>query len=762
MDPSPSSSKWPSNPNDDSRHAFIHIQPSVRQTVVTTTTTTTIHHAPVRVPRPASPILSGNYAEDRRRYPLHFAVNDNAAQYRNAKLDVEQSSTSTSNAASNAPDAFSISKQFDFRIVGEGQNPSNAIKATYSAQSTLAVPAQPNLANSGASILDPKGKKRMRPEDEARLFSNSPRGPDSPRPSILQSSPASHVTPGSSLIVRPLKRPRQTSDDGLALTDFEARSIHKPFSIQPPSSMLHTPDNSFFLEDRIRKSSPNADNPHLLQHLTTYEDHEQSVSGGVLTAPHTEAVLPSPNLSPRISASELESQESELIPLISSHHDAFVAGETSSSDAVLRSHVYPPAHEQVIETTETTTTDLEQIPETLMKSREMAVILSLPSLVQEFAALPSSTQFHVFSQLLKHVPVGVLQHVNALLTPALKRDFITDLPPELAALILSQLDFRDVLSCTLVSHSWRGCINGQGRLWANLLKRDRLWVGDSDPEKTEDAEAASLSRHGARNLRTGAERSIRELLAMQDHQSQAFLQRWKHGVWDHSLSLKTAAVPANIKIAAARAAVPRPSGAAGPNMPDVKPDRLVRKLRRSTTKLYNSEGGSRPMPASPTLGNEAPMQILPIHSTLTTSQNSRKRSSDYVHPLKLLYKKRKAIAHHWARPAPPRRVTVAAGHSSVVTCLQFDNSKLVSASDDPFIDVYDIVTGERTSRLHGHEGGVWALQYIGNVLVSGSTDRTLRIWDLTTGLCTHVFTGHTSTVRCLQIVEPVNGKSRLP
>ena len=91
-----------------------------------------------------------------------------------------------------------------------------------------------------------------------------------------------------------------------------------------------------------------------------------------------------------------------------------------------------------------------------------------------------------------------------------------------------------------------------------------------------------------------------------------------------------------------------------------------------------------------------------------------------------------------------------------MTCLQFDKDKIVSASDDHSINVFDTRTGATKARLDGHEGGVWALQYIGNILVSGSTDRTVRVWDLEKGVCTHIFVGHTSTVRCLQIVEPEN------
>jgi F-box and WD-40 domain protein CDC4 len=65
------------------------------------------------------------------------------------------------------------------------------------------------------------------------------------------------------------------------------------------------------------------------------------------------------------------------------------------------------------------------------------------------------------------------------------------------------------------------------------------------------------------------------------------------------------------------------------------------------------------------------------------------------------------------------------GHASptgqgVVTCLQFDDDKIISGVDDRVINIYATKTGQHLSTLRGHEGGVWALQYIGNTLVSGT------------------------------------------
>ena len=138
------------------------------------------------------------------------------------------------------------------------------------------------------------------------------------------------------------------------------------------------------------------------------------------------------------------------------------------------------------------------------------------------------------------------------------------------------------------------------------------------------------------------------------------------------------------------------------------------------------------------------------------------------HPYKLLFKARRTVLSRWMHTTP-KRLHFPAHGASVVTCLLFSRRRIISASDDHSIHVYDPTDGHQIRILEGHEGGVWALAVCSrriasrspntpskyfDLLVSGSTDRTVRIWDLATGRNTHVFGGHTSTVRCLAIVRP--------
>ncbi|ORZ10493.1 WD40-repeat-containing domain protein [Absidia repens] len=139
-----------------------------------------------------------------------------------------------------------------------------------------------------------------------------------------------------------------------------------------------------------------------------------------------------------------------------------------------------------------------------------------------------------------------------------------------------------------------------------------------------------------------------------------------------------------------------------------------------------------------------------------TPKGKERALPSIYNPYKNDYRRRHILRDNWQRGRFKR--STFPGHNitgqSVVTCLQFDDDKIISGVDDRVINIYETKTGRHISQLFGHEGGVWALQYIGNTLVSGSTDRTVRVWDIERAVCTHVFLGHTSTVRCLQIVMP--------
>jgi F-box and WD-40 domain protein CDC4 len=262
-----------------------------------------------------------------------------------------------------------------------------------------------------------------------------------------------------------------------------------------------------------------------------------------------------------------------------------------------------------------------------------------------------------------------IQRVTAYASPALRRDFISTLPHELAVQVLRSVDAKSLTRAARVNKKWKRMIDTERSVWKQRLIDDDLYHGQG----VEEEEEAMVRR--------------------------------RYDILDEQAKIRP------IKVS-----TPDEDG-------DSDDEEMMYGSGPATSK-------SLPMSASPT--SEAGRPV----------------------PLKHVYRRRHTSNKNWFDKRPMHNSFPGHG-TNVVTCLQFDRDKIVSASDDHSINVYTTTTGQLLKRLDGHEGGVWALQYLGDTLVSGSTDRTLRIWDLETLQQTHVFHGHASTVRCLQIVEPV-------
>eukprot|EP01043_Picozoa_sp_COSAG02_P076814 COSAG02_NODE_16506_length_1078_cov_1.196118_2_plen_84_part_00 len=75
-----------------------------------------------------------------------------------------------------------------------------------------------------------------------------------------------------------------------------------------------------------------------------------------------------------------------------------------------------------------------------------------------------------------------------------------------------------------------------------------------------------------------------------------------------------------------------------------------------------------------------------------------------------------------------------------------DGQKIVSATSDGRICVWDAVTGECLHTLEGHKRAVRSVQFSpdGDKILSGSQDKTVRIWDAATGECVQTLEGQVS------------------
>lgn len=352
-------------------------------------------------------------------------------------------------------------------------------------------------------------------------------------------------------------------------------------------------------------------------------------------------------------------------------------------------------------------------------------MMDTTSMLATFDAMPNDMQSFMMYQFLRRCSRRTLHVIADVVNPALKCDFLDQLPLELSLHILSFLDFKEHCRAAQVSKQWRIIVDANETGWKDLLDRDGfvLPAGELD-------------------------RAINQGWGWQDpYGTEGYEQDLSVSQRPSSSSKKTESEPPRRGV---RASTKRKRG------PAVGGDRSKRvalvehEFSDKAKNLVKSYPGPAKFHKS-----EGPFTAATAAAVAVPDPGLGLPSLRSLHLFKSLYRRHyllqeswmsgKVAPHHFAFPAHPNHV---------ITCLQFDDDKIITGSDDTLIHVYDTKTGVLRKKLEGHEGGVWALQYEGNVLVSGSTDRSVRVWDIEKGLCTQVFHGHTSTVRCLQILMP--------
>jgi WD40 repeat protein len=99
-------------------------------------------------------------------------------------------------------------------------------------------------------------------------------------------------------------------------------------------------------------------------------------------------------------------------------------------------------------------------------------------------------------------------------------------------------------------------------------------------------------------------------------------------------------------------------------------------------------------------------------------------------------------------------------HRKGITCLAIssDGSKLVSASKDTFMRIWDVEIGHCTLEMAGHTAWVLSVAFSpdDSQLVSAAEDGSIRVWDVQTGLTLFQFIGHSCAVK--SVVYTINGK----
>ncbi|KAH7635260.1 WD40-repeat-containing domain protein [Sordaria sp. MPI-SDFR-AT-0083] len=596
---------------------------------------------------------------------------------------------------------------------------------------------------SGGSFTPSFIKRRPRPKGSRRPCSRFESHINSPLPRLMELRRALAKGPH-------LQRHPRTDIDYLATPD-EAERVSGDFDDDAPPLHLPNPteaetSQSTAYDDAESQAGsetqtvfsavatpPVTDAEH--QPVADYDEPLQQTVRG-LHASHAisavaaqDASLPSPRLSPTLAAAQLQ--------LVPSDDEGADDEGTASAHAFGRGG----PGQWLDETERTGDADAEMVDDSLVLSPAQYDPTISPSqfegafqqalmnpgmIIDSFDAMPTQLKSWMIYQLLRRCPRKTLQAVADVVNPALKCDFFRRLPTELSLHILSYLDHRDLCRAAQVSKQWRNIIDSNETGWKELFDRDGFQLAPGELQK-------AIAQGWGWQDPVGAlegEVDLSQHSRLTSSESELFKSAAKSEKSDKADSSPTP------KIRSSK----RKRNAGHSNTERSKRRVSFQDLRESFHQTHRSEG---PMSAA----NAAALAVPDPQIGLPSLRR--------LHLYKSLYRRHYMIRQNWTSgKVRPSHVAFAAHPRHVITCLQFDEDKIITGSDDTLIHVYDTKTGKLRTKLEGHEGGVWALQYVGNTLVSGSTDRSVRVWDIQKGICTQTFYGHTSTVRCLQILMP--------
>ncbi|XP_005110531.2 uncharacterized protein LOC101858072 [Aplysia californica] len=98
---------------------------------------------------------------------------------------------------------------------------------------------------------------------------------------------------------------------------------------------------------------------------------------------------------------------------------------------------------------------------------------------------------------------------------------------------------------------------------------------------------------------------------------------------------------------------------------------------------------------------------------------------------------------------PVKRMRRLQGHVNCISCLYFDNRRLVTCGLDRQIRLWDVRSGRSLHKFLGHKGGIRCVQFDNDIMATGSWDCLILIWDMKQFTNITTLQGHTDSITCL-------------
>ncbi|CAK7236912.1 hypothetical protein SBRCBS47491_009797 [Sporothrix bragantina] len=321
-----------------------------------------------------------------------------------------------------------------------------------------------------------------------------------------------------------------------------------------------------------------------------------------------------------------------------------------------------------------------------------------------------------------------------------KVDFVSNLPMELAIMILSELDASGLSSASRVSRTWNQAVKNQ-HIWRESFLREKTTtyatsgpvqpgVGLGVPPVRPSCDWRQIYRVKQDLDRRWQEGKTRPVYLNGHSDSIYCLQFDEQKIITGSRD-KTIRIW-DMKTLACRLII-------GP--PEVVRDSKLlyddegQPTHYITTAYHTRSSNSMPAAVSFPMHHSASILCLQYDDRILVTGSSD--SSCIVYSVKSGYRPIRRLLHH----------------SAAVLDLCFDDRYIITCSKDVTICVWDRETGAMLKQLRGHSGPVNAVQMRGNTIVSCSGDFRVKLWNIETGKAIREFTGHTKGLACSQFSE---------
>ncbi|KAJ7230553.1 WD40-repeat-containing domain protein [Mycena pura] len=359
--------------------------------------------------------------------------------------------------------------------------------------------------------------------------------------------------------------------------------------------------------------------------------------------------------------------------------------------------------------------------------------------------------------LLHSLTPGELLFVSTTIAPLLKRDFIADLPTELALMILSCIDEpRTLARASRVNRRWKAMVADES-IWRGMCLRVGFSIrepkgikspraGDDDEPLAEMEEFAPFPMDPPQQWLTAKKRRakapaivpisqlpLKSSYYLHFKQSYSTMMNWRHG--------------GTVLRAHRMVPTPAPPNGGALNSIDVitsvalDQDWVVVGLANSKIHVFSSRTG---VLARTLVGHDAGVWGVCLIGRGGKRSSPCSASDGWGQPNSLVVSGGcDKVLRVWdVRSGYP--IHVLSGHTSTIRCLKMLHNRpiAVTGSRDSTLRVWDVQRGRMVRAMTGHTGSVRCLDVCGNKAVSGSYDATCRLWNVDTGECLHVLRGH--------------------